>query len=111
MSYLALVIYIRLVRLVSLLDYWRQSDLYNLPTPSGIMSGRQFRHVSTSIHLRDPNTDAENEKKGSPAYDRLCKIKLIYHVIREASKAYFHTNQQISVDERMVASKARSGLK
>ncbi|ROL08893.1 PiggyBac transposable element-derived protein 4 [Anabarilius grahami] len=102
MSYLALVIYMGLARLVSLSDYWRKSDLYNLPLPSGIMSGRQFRHVSTSIHLSDPKTDAENEKKkGTPAY----------RVIREASKTYFHPNQQISVDERMVASKARSGLK
>lgn len=101
-----------MVRLVSLSDYWRKSELDNLPLPSVIMSGRKFCHVSNSIHLSDPNTDAENEKKkGSPAYDRLCKIKPIYDVIREASKAYFHPYQHISVDPRMVASKARSGLK
>nr|XP_055075546.1 piggyBac transposable element-derived protein 4-like [Misgurnus anguillicaudatus] len=112
MSYLGMVIYMGIVKLSSLSDYWRKSTLYSLPLPTRIMSSRKFLRMTSSLHLSDPRADEENEKKkGTPAFDRLQKIQPLYDMIRENSKAFFHPFQNISVDERMVSSKARSGLK
>ncbi|KAJ8271121.1 hypothetical protein GJAV_G00122980 [Gymnothorax javanicus] len=56
--------------------------------------------------------DAANEqRRGTPAYDRLAKTKPLYLEMRDACKRNYHPSQDIAIDERVVAFKAHIGLK
>ncbi|KAA8589932.1 hypothetical protein FQN60_013297, partial [Etheostoma spectabile] len=110
MSYLAMIVYMGLITTPTINDYWRRSELYTFSFPSSVMSGRRFRAISRAIHISDP--DAANDlKRGTAGYDRLGKIKPMYDEIKKACMANYHPRQCVAIDERMVASKARNGLR
>ncbi|XP_053199873.1 piggyBac transposable element-derived protein 4-like [Scomber japonicus] len=111
-SYMAVVLYMGLVDLKTIRDYWKRSDLYNLPFPASVMSGRKFIAISRSLHLSSPDNDEANtRRRGTAGYDRLCKVKPMYSQVREMCRAHFHPRQNISIDERMLKSKARTSLR
>ncbi|XP_016362385.1 piggyBac transposable element-derived protein 4-like [Sinocyclocheilus anshuiensis] len=111
-SYVALVVYMGLVKAKSIADYWARKRMYNFSYPQSIMSRARFQAISWNLHLCDPQEDEENnKKKGTTGYDRLLKIKPLYTDVLSACRKHFHPNREILVDERMVATKARIGLK
>ncbi len=111
-SFIGLVIYMGLLGAKNIIDYWSGKEMYRLPFPKSVLSRSRFQAISWNLHLCDPEDDLENaRKKGTPVYDKLFKIKPLYTDIITACKTYFHPDRQLAVDERMVASKARIGIK
>ncbi|XP_029304254.1 piggyBac transposable element-derived protein 4-like isoform X2 [Cottoperca gobio] len=111
-SFMALIIYMGVVKCCCFTDYWRGGNLYSLPFPKLVMTGRKFLMITGSLQLNSPAAvDANELKKGTADYDRLCKIKPLYDEMREACMRNYHPGQEMSIDERMVATKARTGYK
>lgn len=68
--------------------------------------------ISWNIHMSDPDKDVENAKrKGTPEYDRLFRLRPLMDSISEARKALYHPRRNLSVSERVVASKAQTEFK
>ncbi|XP_026159321.1 piggyBac transposable element-derived protein 4-like [Mastacembelus armatus] len=111
-TFLAVVIYTGLVTVHHRSDYWRKMWPYNFPFPSEKMSRDRFEAILWSLHLSNPDEDEDNEKKrNTPEYDRLFAIKPLYTEIMDACKAHFQPYNNVSIDERTVATKAQMSLK
>uniref|UniRef100_A0A8C2ZV82 PiggyBac transposable element-derived protein domain-containing protein n=2 Tax=Cyclopterus lumpus TaxID=8103 RepID=A0A8C2ZV82_CYCLU len=106
-TFLAIIIFTGLVSVHHRSDYWRKTWPYSFQFPGDSMNRNRFEAILWSLHLSDPKEDEENEKKWNTAeYDRLFKIKPLYTEIVNACKANFQPYRNISIDERMVQSKA-----
>ncbi|KAL6491263.1 hypothetical protein MHYP_G00016080 [Metynnis hypsauchen] len=111
-TYIGLIIYMGFMPLKRFSDYWSEKSIYSLPFPRSVMSRNRFLAITWNLHLCNLEKDEENMcKKGTPGYDRLFKIKPLYMDLLSACQTYFQPSRELSVDERMVASKARIGLK
>ena len=99
-KFFALLIFQGMHRLPCIRDYWRQTSLYNgnyarlmIPTCE------RFNALLTFLKVVDHTTEEPD--------DRLCKVRYLYDHLREKSRTLYKPGQTVSIDERMVKSKAR----
>lgn len=110
-KYIGLLFYMALVRLHHIADYWRQNHSLTCPFAATVMSRDRFGVISWNLHISDPDEDVNNDrKKGTPQFDKLFRVKPLLNLIKTAAKTYFHPYKNLAVDERMVASKAKTGI-
>ncbi|XP_008421750.1 piggyBac transposable element-derived protein 4-like [Poecilia reticulata] len=110
-KFLGLLIYMSLVQLPCVQDYWKQNHFLSVLTPAKVMARDRFRTIMWNIHLSNPEEDVKNdEKKGTPGYDKLFRLRPVYDEILRACQAYYHPKREIAVDERMVATKAKTSM-
>jgi len=111
-KFLSIIVFTGLVTVHNRADYWRKMWPYNFPFPTNRMSRQRFEAIMWSLHLSDLEEDDINrQKKNTPAYDKLFKLKPLYTDIVSACQANFQPRQHLSFDERMVATKAQISFK
>uniref|UniRef100_A0A096LYF1 PiggyBac transposable element-derived protein domain-containing protein n=1 Tax=Poecilia formosa TaxID=48698 RepID=A0A096LYF1_POEFO len=101
-------VYMALLELPKVSDFWRKNKIFYVPLPSTVMSRNRFMVISSNLHISDPAEDALNDqKKGTGDHDCLHRVRPLLEIMRNRCMAFYHPKQHLSVDYRMVATKAR----
>lgn len=111
-KFLGLLLYMSVLNLPRMTDLWRRNTIFAIPFPATVMSRDRFKAILSSLYICDPAEDALNDRaKGTEEYDCLHRVRLLIEHMRIRCMAVYHPRQHISVDERMVATKARLSFK
>uniref|UniRef100_A0A672IWT9 PiggyBac transposable element-derived protein domain-containing protein n=1 Tax=Salarias fasciatus TaxID=181472 RepID=A0A672IWT9_SALFA len=109
--FLGLVFYFCLVKLKHIIDYWRRDTFFSIPFPPTVMTRDRYRTISWNIHMSDPDTDVENDRKrGTEEHDKLFRLRPLLDTLTAACKSHYHPKQNLSTDERMGSTKAHTGM-
>uniref|UniRef100_A0A3P9DG32 PiggyBac transposable element-derived protein domain-containing protein n=1 Tax=Maylandia zebra TaxID=106582 RepID=A0A3P9DG32_9CICH len=110
--YIGITLYMGVLKLPKMRDFWRVNSIFHVQYPSEVMTRDRFLTITWNIHMSDPAEDTLNDrKKGTTDYDCLHRLRPLYDSLRVSYKAVYHPQQNLSVDERMVSTKARVVLK
>lgn len=104
-KFIGLLIYMGIVELPRLHLYWSVSNMFSGLVPSKIMSRNRFFALLAMLHVSDP--DRETHASGG----KLHKVSWLLKHINDTSASFFQPHRDLSVDERMVKSKGRSGIR
>ena len=101
---LALIIYFGLVKVNNMLTYWSTKTLYHGLWARNIIPNRdRFKALMAVLHVVDFSTEDEN--------DRLRKVRQFTEQMRNRYMDLYQAMQNGAIDERMVKSKHRSGMR
>ncbi|XP_060788789.1 piggyBac transposable element-derived protein 4-like [Neoarius graeffei] len=107
--FFGLIFYMGMVKMKQVNDYWRRHSIFTLPFPAQAITRDRFRTIFWNVHMSDPDKNRENDaKKGTSAHDKLFCVKPLMYTIQNACKAFYHPRRNLSVDERMVASRGHT---
>lgn len=98
-KFLGLTMWMGLVRLSSLPDYWANQGIYKQYIPSTIMSRNRYQILLTMLHFNNNETI----QKG----DRLAKIQPLVTMLEKKFKELFFPGEDIVIDETLVPWRGR----
>ena len=105
-AYLALKIYMGILKLPKKEMYWSSSILYHNNFISSLMPKCYFKFIESSLHFVEINEE-ENVKKKDPRY----KLGKILDLLNEKFNKYYILEQQITIDETIVNFKGTNSMK
>ena len=82
---------------------WSPSSLCFDPVISKIMSRNRFEGLLSFLHVVDGDTEKRLQEEG----DKLAKVRPLNDHLQSKCVSLYQPNREISIDERMVRSKAR----
>ena len=101
---IALLIYFSLVRVDSDVErYWSTKSLYHGLWARKMLSRDRFKAIMAFLHVVDPDAETPG--------DKLRKVESFISSFKDRCKLMYQPSQSIAVDERMVKSKHRSGIR
>ena len=100
---IALLIYFGLVKVSGVETYWSIKSLYNGLWAKGIMSRLRFKALMALLHVVDPAVETPG--------DKLRKVQSFVDDFKSKCVSLYQPRQQVAIDERMVKSRHRSGIR
>ena len=100
---IALILYFGLVNVSSFHRYWSTKTLYHGLWARKIMSRDRFKALMATLHIVDPSLEDDS--------DKLRKVRSFIQAFKDKCKLLYEPFQKVAVDERMVKSKHRSGIR
>ena len=100
---IAIMIYFGLVKVNTTYRYWSVKTIYHGLWARQIMSRERFNALMGVLHVVDPNTENPQEK--------LRKVSSFIQAFKDKCQSLYQPFQQIAIDERMVKSKHRTGIR
>lgn len=100
---IALILYMGIVKVSSFDRYWSTKTLYHGLWARKIMARDRFKALMAMLHVVDPYTEEER--------DKLRKVRGFLDCIATKCKELYQPFSNLSIDERMVKSRHRSGIR
>lgn len=101
---IALLIYFGLVKVGTNVDrYWSTKSLFNGLWASAIMPRIRFKALMALLHVVDPGAENPEDKLGS--------VETFIEYFKSRCLDLYQPRQQLAIDERMVKSRHRSGIR
>lgn len=101
---IAILIYFGLVKVHTSTDrYWSVKSLYHGLWARAIMPRIRFRALMSLLHVVDPATETPG--------DKLRKVQSFIDDFKSKCLSLYQPRQQVAIDERMVKSRHRSGIR
>lgn len=111
-KFVGLLLYMGVMEMPKMTDLWRKNHIFSVPFPSTEMSRDRFKAILSNLYISDPAEDVRNEQaRGQEQFDVLHCVRPLLELMRTRCMAVYHPRQHISVDERMVGTKARIAFK
>ncbi|KAL2076404.1 hypothetical protein ACEWY4_027997 [Coilia grayii] len=109
--FLGLLQHTAIMKLPSVEDYWSRNPVLGVTFAASVMTRARFQSLLWNIHLSDLEGDQQNDlQKGTLDHNRLFRVQPLLDHMRVACKSSYHPRRELAVDERMVATKAKTGF-
>lgn len=106
LQFIGILIYMGMVEVPRLHLYWKTTGIFRGLLPPNIMPRKRFSALLAFLHVSDPEDCGAAASVG-----KTWKVYWLLKHINEKSASFFQPRRDLSVDERMVKSKARSGIR
>ena len=103
-QFIGLVLYMGLVKLPRISDYWSKCELFNIPFVKSIMPRNKFRILSRFLHF------TENKQMKS-SNDKLFKFRDIFNYFLEVWWSNYSGGEHLNIDETSIPFRGRLNIK
>lgn len=104
--WLGIVIYMGVVQLGAVRDYWRRDGLFPSHDISDYMSQTRFEDIKRYLHITPPDTAAYDSTSKRRLWHQ--KVDPLLNQLRHASQAYRVPSSNIAIDEAIIRCTGRS---
>ncbi|XP_015437540.1 PREDICTED: piggyBac transposable element-derived protein 4-like [Dufourea novaeangliae] len=98
-KFLGLILYMGVVKVNPIANYWSKSPLYNFQLPRTIMSRNRFELLLSNFHFANNESIARN--------DRLGKIRPLFDKLEEKYQEILTPGEHIVIDETLIPWRGR----
>lgn len=109
-KFLGLVLFVALVPRRPISDFCQGTTFSPCPFLERWWPGTDSEKSLGTVTLSDSEEETNDRKKGTAEYDSWFRVKPLLDAVHAACQSFYHPNKNLSIDERMVASKAKTGM-